>query len=116
MNNHKHRTVITSITNNDFTTGTVTTAKVYADRIDEKSLRKLLFPEKKVILEQPPTIDQMVASALSRLHVSINAEVVWAKLQISKDFNTKKIEHSLYEKTLEKYPSGSGRNVSRVNP
>ena len=68
-------------------TGCVTQSKVYPDNIAIDELRKVLFPEKKVIPEKPKTIDQMVASALSRLHVSIEAEASWAILQLKKDFN-----------------------------
>jgi hypothetical protein len=67
---------------------TISASRIYPDRIAIEELRKVLFPEKKVIPEKPKTIDQMVASALSRLHVSINAEADWASLQIKKDFRS----------------------------
>lgn len=78
----------TTITNGGSLTGCITQARVYPDNIAIDELRAVLFPEKKVIPEKPKTIDQMVASALSRLHVSIKAEADWANLQITKDFNT----------------------------
>lgn len=79
----------TAITGNT----TISQSLVKPDRIDMVLLKASLFPEKKVLPQKPPTIDQMVTSALSRLHVSIEAEARWANLQISKDFDKLKKEH-----------------------
>lgn len=81
---------------------TISASRIYPDRIAIEELRKVLFPEKKVILEKPKTIDQMVASALSRLHVSIEAEANWASLQIKKDFRSIRSKYNFDDITEEK--------------
>ena len=87
MSNTIYRRDITDIANINCNIGIVTQSVIHPDKIAIDELKKVLFPEKKVILEKPKTIDQMVASALSRLHVSIEAEANWAILQLKKDFN-----------------------------
>lgn len=71
----------------------ITQSLVKPDRIDMVLLKASLFPEKKILPQKPLTLDQMVTSALSRLHVSIEAEARWASLQISKDFDELKKQH-----------------------
>jgi hypothetical protein len=63
-------------------TGSITQGKVFPDRIALDELRLALFPEKKVVKEKPPTIDQMVAIAQSKLRVFIESETIWQKKQL----------------------------------
>lgn len=57
--------------------GGITTAKVKVENIDVEGLKKVLFKEPKVVEPRPLTIDQMVASAKSRLKMFIEAESNW---------------------------------------
>lgn len=55
-------------------------------RIGLQYLPEILFPLPPVVPEPPPTIDQMVASAKSRLKVFIDSECHWLSTQIHNDF------------------------------
>ena len=79
-----YSTYVNNITGSN---GTISAGLVKADRLDLSDLRLSLFPQPKVIKEPPPTIDQMVASALSRLKVFIEAECNWASNRIKVSFD-----------------------------
>lgn len=45
-----------------------------------------VFSEKKIVKEKPKTLDQLVNSALSRLKVSLQAEVDWTVRDMKKSW------------------------------
>ena len=74
-------------TNNKLTTG-----KVYPDSIAIDEFKVALFPEKKVIKKSQPTLQQVIASAESRLKVFIESETNWQLHQMKLD-NIKRNKH-----------------------
>jgi hypothetical protein len=80
----------TTIMENGLTSGAGTASigqgTIASDKLDLADLKKNLFTQPKVIAQPAKTIDQMVASAQSRLRVFIEAECYWASLKIYEDF------------------------------
>lgn len=65
---------------------------VPANHIDLPSLRAALFPAPRVIPEARLTLDQQVTAAYSRLHVSIDANSVYASKHVARSFKLLRIE------------------------
>ena len=114
MNNHIYLKDTTDIANIGYITGCVTQSVIRPDRIAMDELREVLFTEKKVVLQKPKTIDQMVASALSILHMSIEAEASWASEQIKKDFRSSRSPYIFYGVTEDKIEELFDLAVSNV--
>jgi hypothetical protein len=62
-------------------------SKVHACNIDIRSVANALFIAPVVIHETPLTLDQQVTAALSRLHVSIEANANYALVQMAAYFD-----------------------------
>jgi hypothetical protein len=79
-----------SIMENGYTSGAnsafIAQGTITSDKLDLADLKKNLYTPPKVVAQPAKTIDQMVASAQSRLRVFIEAECYWTSLKIHEDF------------------------------